>query len=137
MLFRSHYDFVHSSHCLEHMVNPVAALGNWIRICRPGGHLVITVPDEDLYEQGVFPSTFNPDHKWTMTMGKEAGWSPSSVNVFALLGRFIGEVEIIKVELLDAGYVYGLARQDQTLGPIAEAAIEIVLRRRITDKAYL
>jgi hypothetical protein len=26
------------------------------------------VPDEDLYEQGVFPSTFNADHKWTFTV---------------------------------------------------------------------
>ncbi len=28
-------------------------LRNWFRILKPGDHLVITVPDEDLYEQGV------------------------------------------------------------------------------------
>ena len=58
-------DFVHSSHCQEHLADPYTALFHWIRICRPGGHLIVVVPDEDLYEQGVFPSTFNPDHKWT------------------------------------------------------------------------
>src|SRR5262245_29112787 len=58
-------DFVHSSHCLEHMRNPERALGNWFRLLKPGGHMVVVVPDEDLYEQGVFPSTFNRDHKWT------------------------------------------------------------------------
>ena len=45
------YDFVHSSHCLEHMRDPARAMHNWLRILKPGGHLVCLVPDEDLYEQ--------------------------------------------------------------------------------------
>src|SRR5262249_19674846 len=63
-------DFVHSSHCLEHLRDPREGLANWLRVVRPGGHLIVTVPDEDLYEQGVFPSTFNRDHKWTFTVLK-------------------------------------------------------------------
>lgn len=66
----SYYDFVHSSHCLEHMLDPFIALENWIRICRSGGHIVLLVPDEDLYEQGVWPSNFNPDHKFSFTINK-------------------------------------------------------------------
>ena len=31
------FDFVHSSHCLEHMQDPQTALANWIRILKPGG----------------------------------------------------------------------------------------------------
>jgi hypothetical protein len=58
-----HYDFVHSSHCLEHMADPAMALASWFRVVRPGGHLVVVVPDEDLYEQAQWPSTFNGDHK--------------------------------------------------------------------------
>ena len=68
-------DFVHSSHCLEHMRDPREALHHWLRVLKPAGHAVITVPDEDLYEQGVFPSTFNTDHKWTFTMHKATSWS--------------------------------------------------------------
>jgi SAM-dependent methyltransferase len=124
------YDFVHSSHCLEHLVDPTVALGNWIRICKKGGHLIIMVPDEDLYEQGVFPSTFNPDHKYTFTIGKAQSWSPKSINVIELLGKFVDQVEIIKIELLDSGFLYGRERHDQTWGILAESAIEIVLRRR-------
>jgi SAM-dependent methyltransferase len=124
------YDFVHSSHCLEHLVDPFTAMRNWIRICRRGGHLVIAIPDEDLYEQGVFPSTFNADHKWTFTIVKSQSWSPRSINVIDLLKDFSHEVEIIKVELLDSGFIYGLPRQDQTTGTISESAIEIVLRKR-------
>ena len=39
------YDFVHSSHCLEDMADPVLALKHWLRILKPGWHLIVTVPD--------------------------------------------------------------------------------------------
>lgn len=64
------FGFVHSSHCLEHLHDPGMGLVNWLRILQPGGHLVVTFPDEDLYEQGTFPSTYNADHKWTFTIHK-------------------------------------------------------------------
>jgi len=51
------FDFLHSSHCLEHVREPATALRNWIRVVRKFGHIVVMVPDEDMYEQGVWPST--------------------------------------------------------------------------------
>ncbi|HRJ46989.1 MAG TPA: methyltransferase domain-containing protein [Opitutaceae bacterium] len=39
------YDFLLSSHCLEHVANPLAALREWHRVVRPGGHLVLILPD--------------------------------------------------------------------------------------------
>src|SRR4051794_15690432 len=45
------FDFVYSSHCLEHMHEPAAALAEWWKLVKPGGVLVVIVPDEDLYEQ--------------------------------------------------------------------------------------
>ena len=122
-------DFAHSSHCLEHMRDPREALKNWLRVVRPGGHLVVLVPDEDLYEQGVFPSTFNPDHMWTFTMHKAKSWSAKSINVLALLGEFADRAQAIKVEQLDASFRFGLERLDQTMTPIGECAIEFVLRK--------
>ena len=115
-------DFAHSSHCLEHMRDPRESLHHWLRILKPGGHLVATVPDEDLYEQGVFPSTFNGDHKWTFTMYKASSWSPKSVNLMALLAQFADRAQTIKVEQIDAGFRYRQARFDQTLTPVAECA---------------
>jgi SAM-dependent methyltransferase len=38
-------DFVLSSHCLEHVANPLAALREWRRVTRAGGHLVLILPD--------------------------------------------------------------------------------------------
>jgi ubiquinone/menaquinone biosynthesis C-methylase UbiE len=97
-------DFVHSSHCLEHMVNPKESLKHWLRVLKPGGHAVIMIPDEDLYEQGMFPSTNNSDHKWTFTLHKQKSWSSKSINVFDLLANFTDSVQIIKVDLLDATF---------------------------------
>jgi hypothetical protein len=50
-----------------------------------GGHLVVAVPDEDLYEQGVWPPTFNTDHKHTYALAKRESWSPVSRNIDELL----------------------------------------------------
>jgi len=127
-------DFAHSSHCLEHMRDPSEALHHWLRVLRPGGYLVVMVPDEDLYEQGVFPSTFNPDHKWTFTMHKARSWSPRSVNVMALLGVFADRAQTIKVEQLDATFRFELPRFDQTLTPVGECALEFVLRKLPPDE---
>jgi SAM-dependent methyltransferase len=39
------YDFILSSHNLEHFANPVKALLEWKRITRPGGALILVLPD--------------------------------------------------------------------------------------------
>ena len=128
----NHFDFLHASHCLEHMVDVRQALRNWIRIVKSGGFLILTVPDEDLYELQNWPSRFNPDHKWTFTMMKQQSWSPVSINVLGLLGDFAAQVQVEKVELLrDFFREAWVAEQiDQTRTPVAECSIEIILRKR-------
>jgi SAM-dependent methyltransferase len=123
-------DFVHSSHCLEHLVDPPEGLRHWLRIVRPGGHLVVTVPDEDLYEQGVFPSTFNRDHKWTFTILKSRSWSERSLNVVDLVRGLGDGAELVRLEQLSATYRFDLPRYDQTLTPVGECGIEFVIRKR-------
>lgn len=122
--------FVHSSHCLEHLVDPAEGLRNWFRVVRENSYLIITVPDEDLYEQGVFPSTFNHDHKWTFTMFKTKSWSDCSLNLIDMV-RELGEAaEVVRIEQLSANYRFDLPRFDQTLTPVAECGIELVIRKR-------
>lgn len=100
------FDFVFSSHCLEHMHAPQEVIKEWFKIVKPGGYLYILVPDEDLYEQGVFPSRFNPDHKWTFTIKKRQSWSPRSINLADLASQLDGE--IISLELQDHNFDYSL-----------------------------
>ncbi|MDR2614334.1 MAG: class I SAM-dependent methyltransferase, partial [Candidatus Accumulibacter sp.] len=70
------FDWVYSAHCLEHMYDPYKTLPEWWKLVKSGGYMIIYVPDEDLYEQGHFPSIYNPDHKTTFTIKKEKSWSP-------------------------------------------------------------
>lgn len=128
------YDFVHSSHCLEHLVDPREGLSNWLRVVRPGGYLIVTVPDEDLYEQGIFPSTFNKDHKWTFTICKHTSWSNRSINILDLVRNLVDEAELVRLEQLSATYRFDLPRYDQTLTPVGECGIEFVIRKRTRDE---
>ena len=41
----SAYDFILSSHCLEHVANPLAALREWARVARDGAGLLLILPD--------------------------------------------------------------------------------------------
>ncbi len=124
------YDFVHSSHCLEHLLDPAEGLKNWLRVIKPGGHIVVTVPDEDLYEQGIFPSTNNKDHKWTFTIYKEESWCEKSINLLDLVRQLGANAELVRLEQLSSTYRFGLPRYDQTLSPIAECGIEFIIRKR-------
>jgi SAM-dependent methyltransferase len=40
------YDFLLSSNCLEHGANPIKALVEWKRVIRPGGGLVLVLPNQ-------------------------------------------------------------------------------------------
>jgi len=106
------FDCVYSSHCLEHMQDPSKALANWWQLVKPDGYLFFIVPDEDLYEQGVFPSRFNGDHKFTFTLAKKRSWSPVSVNVWDL-ARSLPHSEIVSLALNDIGYDHRLQKHGQ------------------------
>jgi hypothetical protein len=40
------YDFIFSSHCLEHIANPIKALKEWLRIIKTGGHVILILPEK-------------------------------------------------------------------------------------------
>lgn len=55
-------DFVFSSHLLEHIEDYRAALAEWWKVIKVGGHLVLYLPHRDLYPNvGTYGA--NPDHK--------------------------------------------------------------------------
>lgn len=104
------YDAVHSSHCLEHMHDPQRALAEWWQLLKPGGYMVTVVPHEDLYEQGRWPSIFNPDHKATFRLGSPTSWSPRSYDVRQIHAELPGS-HIVSAEVQDEGYDYAIRRK--------------------------
>ncbi len=65
------FDFVYSSHCLEHMANVRIALRNWFRVVKPNGFLILYVPERDLYEKRTrLPSRWNADHRHMFLIGQ-------------------------------------------------------------------
>lgn len=130
------YDFVYSSHCLEHLPSPLQAIREWWALVKVGGYLAFQVPDEDLYEQGVFPSRWNPDHKKTFTLFKsfdqrDKSWSVHSINVIDMVRGLPGAKPWL-LQLCDHNYDHKLINVDQTFIPLpggAEVNIEVVLQK--------
>jgi putative FmdB family regulatory protein len=119
------YDFINSSHCLEHLKDPYISLKNWLRILKVGGYMLITIPDADLYEQGIWPSNKNSDHKFRFSLN----YNYNYVIVQELLKEFRDSIKILKLELVDGGYNYDIRGWDQTLGFLSESAIEIIIQK--------
>ena len=101
------YDVVHSSHCLEHMLSPPDALAQWWSLVRPGGFLITVVPDEEMYEQGLWPSLFNHDHKWAFTLDPRRLWGAHVLDLKALHLGLPGAT-LIDLQKHDAGYRHDL-----------------------------
>ena len=111
------------------MIEPRVALQHWLRVLKPGGHLVVTVPDEDLYEQGVWPSTFNGDHKHTFTMFKQRSWSPVSINVLDCCEGSSAKSASKRSSAWITASCRDIERYDQTRSAFAECGIEIIVKK--------
>jgi SAM-dependent methyltransferase len=114
-----HYDFVYSSHCLEHLHDVPTALGNWARVLRPSGFLYVIIPDYQFYEKLTWPSRFNRDHKqsFSLTISREQvkrsnHWTPTD------LLQLFRDLSLASVEfaLQLYGFDYNRGIDDQTLG---------------------
>jgi len=102
------YDFVHASHIIEHIHNPVMAIMNWWRILKPGGHLIILAPHRDLYEKRLLlPSRWNHDHKFFLLPDRHE--PPNTLGLQqlvndALYGCIGSSPEMIYIKTCDEGW---------------------------------
>lgn len=56
-------DFLFSSHVLEHMENVIAAVVNWLRVVRPGKHVLMAIPQKNNFiDKDRTPTEFS--HLW-------------------------------------------------------------------------
>ena len=128
------FDCVHSSHSLEHMNDVPKALEQWWQLVKPGGAMIIVVPDEDLYEQGVWPSLFNRDHSATFRLNKTDSWSPVSHDLGELCS-VLPNAEVISLEQQDVGYdhslkSHGLGRQGKFFMRLNRSIIKRLNRKQ-------
>ncbi len=140
---RACYDYVFSSHCLEHMHDARVALHGWWSLVRPGGVMMVIVPDEDLYEQRYWPSLFNPDHKATFRHEARPSWSPVSRDLTEL-AQSLGDTSAVTVRRQDEGYDHSLRTRFRWPWLLARFAIRVrnatvhrvPAARSLFDRAY-
>jgi SAM-dependent methyltransferase len=128
------FDYVYSSHCLEHLPDPPQALARWWDLVKPNGFLIIVVPDEDLYEQGYWPSVFNTDHKATFSASKSDSWSPVHYNLTDMV-RTLPNHRLEYIRTIDTNYNHHLPFAiDQSVGWGVEVSVEMVVQKLPTPE---
>ena len=119
------FDFVYSSHCLEHMVDVRVSLKNWYRVVKKGGYLIIAIPHRDLYEKKKrLPSRWNMDHKHMFLIGQEE--YPDTLDIVNEIKMSISNYDIKYVKACDEGH----SINDPFIHSDGEYQIEMVIRKR-------
>lgn len=124
------YACVHSAFWLQYMDDPYVALKNLIRISNK--YIVITIPDEEMYEHNKWPSKFNS--KWSFSCVKRFSFDirptlPKSISIYELLDSIKDLANILLVQRIGSNWVPNktVANTD------AECAIEIILEKKYAE----
>jgi SAM-dependent methyltransferase len=124
------YDFVFSSHCLEHLSDPKIGFKRWSELPKTGGYLIVEIPLWELYEKEQWPSRYSADHNTSFTLNRSTAQSaPHLYSVIDLLTLIDRPYELIKIEKLDHLYPYVSNWEfDTCLLPYVHASAEIVIQ---------
>lgn len=118
------YDWVYSSHCLEHLDFPHAAILRWFSLVAPGGHLILLIPDRSLYEKRLtLPSRYNPDHRTFWTIDHDE--PPCTFGLVPMIGRYLDAYRIEYVKLCHDGHTI----DDPNVHSNGEYSIECVIKK--------
>ena len=119
------YDFVYSSHIIEHLDDPARAIRNWWRVVKPGGHLILYLPERDLFERKLtLPSTVSLDHKHYFLLDRDD--PPDTIGLIPLIERNLAGAKIVYKKICDAGYDPDAPVRFMST---AEYSIEVVVRK--------
>lgn len=111
------FDYVYSSHCLEHIEHTEWALNEWWRVLKKGGHLIVVVPEWTLYEKRIFPSQFNSDHKKLF-----------NIDTMLYFSHTLKNSQLVRLQVNDLGFDYTDKVNDQTKKG-AQAEIEMIVKK--------
>lgn len=117
-------DYVYSSHTLEHMTDSGLALRNWWRVVKPGGYLILYIPERDLYEKKTqLPSNWNLDHKHYFLL--ESDEQPATLGILPLISRELRGYRIVYAKVCKDNYV----SDGPDVHSLGEYSIEVVLQK--------
>lgn len=120
----SEFDFVYSSHTLEHMEEPDTAVKNWWRVLKRGGYLILYVPHRELYEKKkTLPSRWNEDHKHFFLPDRDE--EPDTIGIIPLLERALSGYELVYARQCSEGHTI----TDPETHSDGEYSIEAVIKK--------
>lgn len=103
------FDTVYSSHCLEHIVNYKMSIREWFRVLKTGGHMVLLLPHQYLYEKRAeLPSKYNGDHKRFYT--------PASLMFEIEDSLMPNSYRLREMRDLDNGFDYLIPAEEHSIG---------------------
>ncbi|SAL49673.1 tetratricopeptide repeat protein [Caballeronia peredens] len=108
-------DFVHAHRCLAAQADPAQSLARWLDLLRPGGHVIVTVPNEGSHAP----------HQWSFSIGNAASASPRCIDVLELMKKVAHVAQYERLALV----------RDGSADASAESNIELVLRKRAVQSA--
>ena len=118
------FDFVYSSHCLEHMRDVRIALKNWFRVVRRGGTLILYIPHRNLYEKiKTLPSKWNIDHKHMFLIGEVE--APDTLDIVEEIRESLTGYDILYIKKCDEGHTI----ENTDVHSDGEYSIEIVIKK--------
>ena len=118
------FDYVYSSHTIEHMPNPLGALKNWAARVKKGGYLIIYLPHRDLFEKKKeLPSQWNSGH--TTFFMPEKTEKPYTLGVREIINDNLKDFKIVYLKVCDEGY-HSLGPNKHSEG---EYSIEVVAKK--------
>jgi SAM-dependent methyltransferase len=125
---RNSFATIHGSQVLEHAADPRVMLQSWLDVVRPGGHIVVSIPDWELYEKQVWPSRFNHGHRstWSTAIHK----TPALIHCLLPQWLYQFPADVLLCRLIDTSDPALPPTIDQTYPEDgAEVFIEFVLRK--------
>ncbi len=118
------FNYIYSSHLLEHLENPHLALTNWWKILDTDGFLILYVPDRDLYEKKkTLPSKFSLDHKYFFTVDEDD--PPHTLGLIPLIEKCLSNYKIIYAKVCNEGCTI----TDPNIHSNGEYSIEVVIKK--------
>lgn len=100
------YDWIYSSHCLEHLERPVQAVEAWWSCLRPGGRLIVVVPHRDLYERKKAPpSRWNSEHATFWLPDGSGGGYPTTRGLLETILNACPDAELLRLTVEDTGWL--------------------------------